>query len=634
MKEPIVWSYWNHEPIYHLKRMGNDGGTVFSLGEWTDEWYDRIHGEELIKKAADIGINTVYTHYYKGSGLEFEHDEMERTREFTEIAHKYGIRVLGYVSLGSFYTENIYSELPDVYDMLAVDNKGEYLPTLEHQYYRLSPCFNSEKYRNYIKKVLKYGVEHVGLDGFHFDQSTRHFCYCDTCKKKFREFLERNIKDPYHLMGIKDFGNVDIPSYKAEYAMKGMDLATGKAFIPKGNMHDTLLMWYLRFVRETVKNMHDITFDYVKEVSGGKAQVLHNPGFPKFTNDFRVKGFDPKNTPASCEFAFVENMGGYFAKEGGRVQGQIEAFKFADRYNYKVFDTSWLRTETTPYRYPRNKEEVEKFTYHSAVFGAIAGSPWTVRSMKNKADVAIDIDYLYDGLKESFGYFKDNYGIFEAKAYNHVKLLFLCDNFYASETGKEDFTDVLEVLVKNQIPFSIIDESDITNLKEDDTVILPNILYAAKSVYHSLKAASEKGTKIIVTGDYGLYNEETKGISESDDSFQLNAIEKKTVFKLEEVAAKLPGKLEKQIVLNLEDVVVETKITDDGKLILHLLNADNTNGFKQLEVTFTDKMLEKYGRISVLSPNRIGYDAELKNGKAEIKISNYKTLASIVFEAI
>jgi len=50
MDKPIIWSYWNHEPIYHLRRMGNDGGTVFSLGEWLDEWYDRIHGEELIKK--------------------------------------------------------------------------------------------------------------------------------------------------------------------------------------------------------------------------------------------------------------------------------------------------------------------------------------------------------------------------------------------------------------------------------------------------------------------------------------------------------------------------------------------------------------------------------------------------------
>ena len=632
MKQPVVWSYWNHEPIYHLKRMGNDGGTVFSLGEWTDEWYDRIHGEELLKKAADIGINTVYTHYYKGSGLEFEHAEMERTREFTELAHKYGIKVLGYVSLGSFYTENICSEIPDVYEMLAVDNKGEYLPTLEHQYYRLSPCFNSDRYRAYIKKVLKYGVEHVGLDGFHFDQSTRHFCYCETCKKKFREYLKQNIADPYHLMGIKDFEHVEIPSYKVEYSMKGMDLATGKAFIPKGNVHDTLLMWYLRFVRETVKSMHQETFDYVKEVSGGKALVLHNPGFPKFTNDFRVKGFDPRYSPASSDFAFVENFRGYFAKEGGRTHGQIEAFKFAERYGYKVFDTSWLCTETTLYRYPRSKEEVEKFSYQSAVFGAIAGSPWTVRSMKNRADVAIDIDYLYDGLKESFGYFKDNYAIFEAKAYNHVKLLYICDNFYASETGKEDFTGVLEILAKNQIPFSIIDESDIAALKEDDVIILPNIQYAAKSVYRDLKKAAERGTKIVRVGSYGIYNEETKGISESDECFQLNGIKSKVVISQNAPKEELIDAVGNRIAINLEDVVVETKIMDDGRLVLHLLNADNTNGVKQLEVAFADQMLTQFNHASVLAPNEIRSEVKLEGNVAKICVDDYKTLVSVVFE--
>lgn len=629
MSKPIIWSYWNHEPIYHLKRMANDGGSVFSLGEWVDQWYDRLHTRELIQKAADLGINVIYTHFYKGSGLLFEHDEMLRTKEIVDIAHEFGIKVLGYVSLGSFYTENIYSELPDYEKMLAIGHEGEFLPTLEHQYYRLTPCFNSEEFLVYIKKVLKYGVEEIGLDGFHFDQSSRHFCYCEKCQEKFKLFLKENIENPYDLMGIKDFDNVSIPNYNTVYKLENLDLATGKAFLPKGNIHDPLLMWYLKFVRQTVKNFHENCFGYVKEVSGGKAYVLHNPGFSKIGKfDFKVKGFAPQNSPESADFAFVENLGGYFSKEDGRLEGQIESFKFAERYGYKVFDTSWLLGETIPYRFPKSIEEVEKFSYHSAVFGGIVGSPWTVRSMKNNAEVAIDTPYLYEGLSKSFNYYNENIDIFSGKEENRVKLLYSNDNWYASENGKKDFSEVLAHLVEDKISFSIIDESDITSLRNGDFLILPNVLYADNSVFHSIKSAFKKGVKIIVTGSFGHYNADTKGRSLSDDCYNLNGISEKYFT----VPEKVTEIIDSKVSMNLNDVVVETRVLEDGRFVLHLLNADNTHGTKMLKATFKDEILKNFNSASVVAPDNISCNLKFENNVLSLEISDFKTLATVIFE--
>ncbi|MBO5480911.1 MAG: hypothetical protein J6A63_06975 [Clostridia bacterium] len=42
----VVWSNWSHEPIDHLRRLGPTRTSVFTLGEWLPEWYDRIHSEE------------------------------------------------------------------------------------------------------------------------------------------------------------------------------------------------------------------------------------------------------------------------------------------------------------------------------------------------------------------------------------------------------------------------------------------------------------------------------------------------------------------------------------------------------------------------------------------------------------
>ena len=64
-----VWTYWNHEPADHLRRMSYSNPTVFTTGEWLHDWYERLHGDKLIGEAADLGVDTVYCHFFKGFGL-------------------------------------------------------------------------------------------------------------------------------------------------------------------------------------------------------------------------------------------------------------------------------------------------------------------------------------------------------------------------------------------------------------------------------------------------------------------------------------------------------------------------------------------------------------------------------------
>ena len=623
MKDPIIWSYWNHEPIYHLKRMGNDGGTVFSLGEWVDEWYDRIHSEELIKKGASLGINTIYTHYYKGSGILFEKEEMERTRELTEIAHKHGIKVLGYMSMGSIYTENITREIPDVADMLCVDRNGKKWPTLGNQYYRPRPCYNSDKYLTHLKSVIKYGVEHVGLDGFHFDNSTNRFCYCDNCQRKFREFLQENFKNPYEVMGIKYFDYVEIPQY--EYTNNPWDI---HSICPTGNIHDVLFAWYYKFLRKTLNDFHRACFDYVKEVSGGKALVLHNPGFPRDGRDTRTKGYDPTGSPESCDFAFVENVGGYFGKNNGRTDGQIEAFKFGERFGYKVFDTSWASENGKKYQFPKNKAVIEGFVMQSAVYGGLVGAPWTVRSMKQGDRVAIDTPYLYQGLKECFDYFKENASIFNATSYNHVKLLHNPDNYVYAEGAVAEFDFVTTALTLNNINYSIITEDEIGNLAAGDTVILPKIIYCRDSLYKDLKAASERGVGIVATGGFGHYNENTKGRSMDNEILDLQGIASAAVISKEELA----DRIDRTLSVDASDVLLEARMTEDGCLVLHILNADAERDLDETVVRFKDDLLKEMCGARIKTPDESSATCEISHDTAVITVKNLKTIVSIIFE--
>ena len=78
-RKGVIWAYWGHEPMDHLRRMGNNSESIFSLGECAEPWYIRLHSEEMIEKAAKASINTIYTHFFKGFGLEHEKEEMEKT---------------------------------------------------------------------------------------------------------------------------------------------------------------------------------------------------------------------------------------------------------------------------------------------------------------------------------------------------------------------------------------------------------------------------------------------------------------------------------------------------------------------------------------------------------------------------
>ena len=199
--QPEVWAYWGHEPSYHLKRM-HSAPSLFALGEWADEWLDRLRSEESIKKAAEAGINIIYTSFFKGFGLAYEKTEMEKTRQVVEIAHRYKIKVLGYCQLESIYYETFLAEDAQAADMASRTHDGR-IAIWSNSYYRWRVCYNSERFLVYIKKVIDYGLDEIGLDGFHFDNSYMSNCYCENCKQDFRRYL-REFRPQARILSRKD----------------------------------------------------------------------------------------------------------------------------------------------------------------------------------------------------------------------------------------------------------------------------------------------------------------------------------------------------------------------------------------------------------------------------------------------
>ena len=610
MSKPVIWSYWGHEPMDHLRRMnGND--SIFSQGEWTEDWYERLHTDELIKKAHDIGINTIYTHFFKGFGLEYEKEEMENTRRLVENAHKYGIKVLGYCQLNSLYSETIPFELPEYKNMVARDSDGS-MVTLGTGYYRYKCCFSSREFIEYIKKVIEYGIKDIGLDGFHFDNSLNYPCSCERCRQKFIDYLEDNVNDTKRTFGLKKLDYIGFPPY--DYKLN--------------QIHDPLYLWRIKFNEYLCASLHDELFSYVKSVSENKAFVLHNPGFPG-----NVAGFNPMQSSKSCDFIFAENIS-YIQREDGKLTSQVMGYKFAERFGYRVFNTSWLRDKEGCWRCPESYEEIMRYLAEGMIYGGLCGSPWTVRSTKIGNRTLLDDPMQYDGLKKGFKYFENHSTLYDGTTpLNHVKILYYPHNLRGlRKEGIECIRNTINTLAGAGIPFSIVTENDISEMGSDQMLIIPKIMFSRNDLYDKIIAAAKNGCKILIIGKYGVFNENGKERSLDDRVRMIHLITNVTQISEEQLLLQtVKDKMSDFLITVSDQLMIETKTNSKGELLIHILNPENERVIEHVEINIKKISQRTYKTAIIYSPENTrlsSFDADA----GTIKLENLQTMATIVLD--
>ncbi len=611
----IIWSNWNHEPIDHLRRLGDAKLSVFTLGEWLPEWYERLHGEDLIKKAAEMGINTIYTHFFKGFGLIHEHEDMEKMRQFVEIAHKYGVEVIGYIQLGTLNYETLLDEIPNLKDWIAHDSSGKPLTYFSH-YYRWRPCLESREFIEYYKKVLSYGIKHVGLDGIHFDGSRARECYCHRCVKSFRNFLTERIKNPRELVGLNHFNHVEIPPE--------INWADGTTEI-----HDVIALQRGKFRHYQLYKTQKELFDYVKEI-GGK-YVLHNPSLlrPSFLIDF-----DPQLNPDSCDFVFGENNN-FIVHKNGKNYHQVLAYKVGERFGFKLFDAPWLRLSPPPTGeediarpeeivLPNERSIIDRFLTQGMIYGGISGAPWFVRSKKTGSVIVMDDENHFNITKHAFDYFKAHEKLYDSKALARVKLLYNSDTFYGLfQTGYVIFQDTAMWLSDNNAPYVVITDEEIDATKEGDVIVIPNYIYASTAQYEKLKSATERGVRILMLGEYGLCTEHGKERDHASGIRNLKA--------LNNVVKEIPDDV--KVKADAENTLTEIRKNTNGNITVHVLRIDNEKTLPTLKVSFKNVYVDKASKPMLYSidENCKLKSCEITDEEVCITLENVTTMASIEF---
>ncbi len=102
--------------------------------------------EEVTHKLKALGVTLVTTSFYKGGGLKTESEEIEATRRFTEIAHRVGLKVGGYIG-GTLLYETLYLEKPEARQWREVNEWGNPVYYGGGQTHRVAPCRNNPPIR-------------------------------------------------------------------------------------------------------------------------------------------------------------------------------------------------------------------------------------------------------------------------------------------------------------------------------------------------------------------------------------------------------------------------------------------------------------------------------------------------------
>ena len=581
--KPLVWAFWAHEPIQFYQRRHSDLYSLLGNGEWIPDWYDRIHSEEAIAKAAAMGVNEIYMHFYKGFGLKMEHDDMMRTAEVVQIAHKYNIKVIGYCTIGTYYYETLEDELPGAMECGCIDSNGKVVhPTFEGGFVsRNYACYNASLYYDeYYPKVIEFGLKTVKLDGFHFDNGANLVCYCRRCVEGFRDYLRKNVPDPKQY-ALHSFNHVALPG--------------------ENSKNEPLRLLYLKYRRELCAKRHQKTFQLVKSIKPD-AIVLYNCGIGRFSPPGSV-GYDPAFTPAEADQVFIET-GSFINFKDGKLTSTIPGFKLGRRLGLAVLNTSWIHTEKSM-RIPETVEEITLFQSESMVYGSDCGSNWLARPLKcGNGAMAMDIEPHHSLLPKIFHYYHKHPELYaESQAVSKVKVLYHSDSrLMDHETQKSAFQQVCSDLLNRHIPFEVVFPDD--ELTKEETLVLPGV-----SILSAAEAEKFKNLpcKVIAATPAGIYNEYgAERITPSIPAGDLNDI-------ASEFEVSAPA------------ILLETVLTPDNKKVIHLIHCDNSKDVTDVTVKlpFTANTVAAFSYEENVSAQMIAPDT--------VKINSFRTLCSLKF---
>jgi len=490
----FYWSWWGWEPLAHYRRTGGVVGAVDVTAPGFPQWYERLHSEELVRTMSALGVNLAVTHFFKGFGLKHERAEQQRTAEFVRAAHRHGVRVLGYCQQRSLYYETFLAEEPQAEAWIQRDADGK-CRTWGSAYYRWAPCIHSREFREYMKRVIRVGLEEIGLDGLHFDNDYCEPCYCPRCEQLFRGWLTVRYPDLRERFGLDSFDHVRQPPTQTSV----------------GRIIDPLAQAWVRFRCESLGDYHRDITSYARGLRPDVI-LLANPAYPRGPDGPYRRSVWAPMVGRHLTLMFAEN-GNAAGMVDGAMISQIRAYKHAAAIGYRAVSTTWKRgkgiTGLSGLALPQKSEEVTLQVAEAAAFGGIPGTNWALRPDGPGDRMRIDVPELRTALGQYLGFARQTEDLrFGARPVRDVAVLqTFASMAFDAAVAPPLVLGAEEVLIRHGFAWETVFGDSLGPLGGFGALVLAGQSHLSDDECRAIGDFARHGRGLVLAGDNGQYDE-------------------------------------------------------------------------------------------------------------------------------
>ncbi|WP_035166180.1 beta-galactosidase [Caloramator sp. ALD01] len=373
-------------------------------------------------------------------------------------------------------------------------------------------CYNNETYREYTKRIVTELANHYknedSIIAWQIDNEFGHegsdLCFCDTCKRGFRNYLKEKYGTVDNLN--KSWGTVFWSQTYNSFDEIPLPLKTITHHNP------SMQLDYKRFMSKSINEYAKFQVDILRDILGEKAFITTN-----IAGGYFDKNFDHKQMAKEMDIASYDNYpvwGGL--KEPitpANIAMDLDFIRGLKRKNFWIVEELMGAQGHTIIGYLPRPNQAKMWAYQAVAHGAQSILFFRYRTATFGTEEfclgIIDQDNRegrkYREVKEFFKDVKGYRELLQSPIKSEIAFLYDYENIWAWKIQpqstafnfKEEMLKLYTAFYRHNTHIDVIDsKDDFSNYK---VVVLPVMMIVDEELKHRLEEFTKKGGTVVLT---------------------------------------------------------------------------------------------------------------------------------------